>query len=277
MKTVVITGVSTGIGYAAAKVLLAGGFRVFGSVRSGADAARLKGEFKAGFTPLIFDVTEAPAVHTAAEEVRAALAGETLCGLVNNAGIAVPGPLLHVGLEDFRRQLEVNLTGQLIVTQAFAPLLKGEHPGRIVMISSVSGRNAAPFVGPYATTKFGLEGLSESLRRELMVLGIDVIVIAPGAIATPIWDKADAVDITPYAGTPYAAPIAKIKREMLTLGRQGLAPEKVGRLVQRVLTIRSPHVRYTIAPQPLLHFFLGALPKRWADRLYASRLGLGKK
>jgi len=216
-------------------------------------------------------------VHAAADQVRAALGGEALFGLVNNAGIAVPGPLLHLRIDDFRRQLDVNVTGQLVVIQAFAPLLDGEHPGRIVMISSVSGTNAAPFTGPYSASKFALEGFSESLRRELMVFGIDVIVIAPGAIATPIWDKADAVDIAPYAGTVYADPLARIKKEMIVLGRAGLPPEKVGRLVQKVLTIKAPRTRYTITPQPLLHFFLRALPKRWADRLYASRLGLTRR
>ena len=226
MKTVVVTGVSTGIGHAAARVLLDKGFKVFGSVRSEADAAKLKHELGAHFTPLIFDVIDVAAVAEAAEQVRAALAGKTLYGLVNNAGIAVPGPLLHIRIDDFRRQLEVNLTGQLIVIQNFAPLLDGANPGRIVMISSVSGQNAAPFVGPYSTSKFGLEGFSESLRRELMVYGIDVIVIAPGAIATPIWDKADAHDLSRFADTPYAVALSRTKDRMLDLGRKGLKADR---------------------------------------------------
>lgn len=274
MKTVVVTGVSTGIGWATVKVLLAEGFRVFGSVRREEDAVRLAREFGAAFTPIIFDVTDARAVRDAADEVRRVLGGETLFGLVNNAGIAVPGPLLHLKIEDFRRQLDVNLTGQLIVSQAFAPLLDGEHAGRIVMISSVGGKNAAPFIGPYSTTKFGLEGFSESLRRELMVFGIDVIVIAPGTIATPIWEKADAVDIAPFAGTPYAGPLAKIKKEMIVRGRKGLAPEIIGRAVHHALTAGHPKTRYTITPEPVTSFLLNALPKRWADRIYARMLGL---
>jgi NAD(P)-dependent dehydrogenase (short-subunit alcohol dehydrogenase family) len=274
MKTVVVTGVSTGIGWATAKVLLAEGFRVFGSVRRETDAARLAAEFGPNFTPLLFDVTDAAAVHAAAERVKQALGGETLFGLVNNAGIAVPGPLLHLKVEDFRHQLDVNLTGQLIAIQAFAPLLDGEKPGRIVMISSVGGKNAAPFVGPYNTSKFGLEGFSESLRREFMLYGIDVIVIAPGAIATPIWDKADALDISPYASTPYAAPLAKIKKEMITRGRKGLPPETIGRAVLKALTAAHPKTRYTITPEPVASFLVNVLPKRWADRLYARMLGL---
>lgn len=277
MKTVVVTGASTGIGRAAAQVLLNKGFRVFGSVRSDTDAARLKRELGAHFTPLLFDITDPGAVASGADHLRAALAGKTLYGLVNNAGIAVPGPLLHVKIEDFRRQLDVNLTGQLIVIQAFAPLLDGKHPGRIVMISSVGGKNASPFVGPYNTSKFGLEGFSESLRRELMVYGIDVIVIAPGAIATPIWDKADAVDVTPYAHTVFASPLEKTKAKMIDLGRKGLPPEKIGEAIWRALTVPHPKTRYTIAPDPIANFALGLLPKRWADRIYAKMLGLNRR
>jgi len=185
MKSVVVTGSSTGIGWGIAKVLIGKGFRVFGSVRKAEDGERLRKEFGPNFVPLYFDVTDAAAVAKGADQVAAALGGEMLSGLVNNAGIAVAGPLLYVKIDEFRHQIEVNLTGQLIVTQAFAPLLgadrsrKGE-PGRIVMISSVGGKNASPFVGPYNASKFALEGLSESLRRELMLFGIDVIIVAPG-------------------------------------------------------------------------------------------------
>ena len=176
MQSVVVTGVSTGIGWGCVKVLVASGFRVFGSVRKQADAERLTKEFGANFTPLIFDVTDEAAVAAGAKQVEAALAGETLSGLVNNAGVAVPGPLLNLKIEDFERQIAINLAGPLIVTQAFAPLLGVDRsrkgaPGRIVMISSVGGKNAWPFNGAYSASKFGLEGMSESLRRELMIFG----------------------------------------------------------------------------------------------------------
>ena len=190
MKSVVVTGVSTGIGHAAAKVLAQKGFHVFGSVRKEADAERLKKELGDRFTPLIFDVTDEAAIRRAAEEVRAALKGETLAGLVNNAGIAVSGPLIEVDPDDFRKQMDVNVTGPFLVTQAFAPLLgtdkslKGE-PGRIVNISSVGGIRAMPFIGPYAASKFAIEGFSEALRRELMLFGIRVVVIGPGPVKTP--------------------------------------------------------------------------------------------
>ena len=236
MKSVVVTGSSTGIGWGISKVLVSKGFRVFGSVRRPADAERLVREFGPSFVPVLFDVTDEAAVARGAEQVAAALGGETLAGLVNNAGIAVAGPLLYLKLDEFRQQIEVNLTGQLIVTQAFAPLLgadrsrKGE-PGRIVMISSVGGKNATPFLGPYNASKFGLEGMSEALRRELMIFGIDVIIVAPGAVATPIWDKADSVDVTQYANTPYVKSLNAVRELMLGLGRKGFAPERLGEVV----------------------------------------------
>src|SRR5665213_2789790 len=174
MRSVVITGASTGIGWATAKLLLDRGFRVFGSVRKPADADRLTSEFGANFTPLLFDVTDEAAVLAAAREVRAALNGETLAGLVNNAGIAVAGPVLELSADQFRRQMEVNVMGPIIATQAFGPLL-GSDPslrgpkGRIVMISSVAGKNGNPLMSAYAASKFAIEGLSEALRREMTV------------------------------------------------------------------------------------------------------------
>lgn len=276
MKTVVVTGVSTGIGRAAAGVLAAKGLRVFGSVRNEADASRLRAELGPNFTPLLFDITDPVAVGDAAAEVRAALDGGTLFGLVNNAGIAVSGPLLHVRIEDFRHQLDVNLTGQLIVVQAFAPLLDGPEPGRIVMISSVSGRNATPFAGPYSVSKFGLEAMAETLRRELMVFGIDVIVIAPGPIATPIWEKTAAADHAPSAGTAFAAPMARARERIAGIGGKALPAAIIGEAIWRALTLRRPKARYEITPEPLATFALRQLPKRWADRIYANVLGLTK-
>src|ERR1700704_6232964 len=194
MQSVVITGASTGIGWATAKLLLDRGFRVFGSVRKQADADRLKGEFGPNFTPLLFDVTDEAAVLAAAREVRAALNGETLSGLVNNAGVAVAGPVLELAADEFRRQMDVNVVGPIITTQAFGPLL-GSDPslkgpkGRIVMISSVAGRNGNPLMSAYSASKHAIEGLSESLRREMMLFGIDLIFSARAAGKTRIWSK----------------------------------------------------------------------------------------
>jgi NAD(P)-dependent dehydrogenase (short-subunit alcohol dehydrogenase family) len=283
MKSVVVTGASTGIGWGCVKVLAANGFHVFGSVRKQADADRLSKEFGASFTPLIFDVTDQAAVAAGARAVESALNGATLAGLVNNAGIANPGPLLHIDVDNFRQQMEVNVTGQLIVTQAFAPLLgarpdaKTATPGRIVMMSSVGGKVASPFVGPYNASKFALEGLSESLRRELMIYGVDVIVVAPGAIATPIWDKADAIDVTRYDNTPYAKSLAMVKKYMVDLGRKGLPAERIGETVHTALTASRPKTRYVVTPEPLTNWMSLNMPKRMIDRTIAKRLGLERR
>jgi NAD(P)-dependent dehydrogenase (short-subunit alcohol dehydrogenase family) len=279
MKSVVVTGSSTGIGWGATKILIEKGFRVFGSVRKEADGERLKNTFGAMFSPLYFDVTDQQTVNGAAEQVSAALRGETLAGLVNNAGIAVAGPLLYLKIDELRRQLEVNVTGQVIVTQAFAPLLGADRsrngpPGRIVMISSVGGKNANPFMGPYNASKFAIEGLSESLRRELMLFGIDVIVIAPGAVATAIWDKAEELDIGQYANTPYLKPLERIRAYMLDRGPKGLRPEELGIAIHHALTAPRPRVRYTVTPDPLQEVMQAVTPRRVMDRLIAKRLGL---
>lgn len=279
MRTVVVTGASSGIGWGCVKVLIAGGFRVAGSVRKQTDADRLSREFGANFTPLLFDVTDEAAVAAGARQVADMLAGETLAGLVNNAGIAVPGPLLYLKIDDFRHQIEINLTGQLVVSQAFLPLLGADRsrtgpPGRVVMISSVGGKNAFPFLGPYSASKFALEGLSEALRRELMLFGIDVIVVAPGAVATPIWDKADAVDLTAFAGTPYFAMLEKMKNYMIANGRKGLAPERLGDAVKTALTAAKPKTRYTVTPEPIQNLMANILPKRVLDKLIGRQLGL---
>ena len=280
MKSIVVTGASTGIGWGCVKVLTAKGFHVFGSVRKKVDADRLSAEFGAAFTPLMFDVTDEAAVADGARQVKAQLKGQPLFGLVNNAGIANPGPLLHIDIASFRQQLEVNVTGQLIVTQAFAPLLgaspdtRTKTPGRICMMSSVGGRVGMPFVGPYNTSKFALEGLSESLRRELIIYGVDVIVIAPGAIATPIWEKADTVDVTRYANTPYAGPLAKVKSYMVEMGRKGLKPEQIGQTVLTALTTASPKTRYVVTPDPLQNWLSLNMPTRTVDQTIAKQLGL---
>lgn len=282
MKTVVVTGASTGIGRGCAKVLIDEGFRVFGSVRKQADADRLKAELGAPFHPLVFDITDPGAVRNGAAVVDRALGGETLFGLVNNAGIAVAGPLLHLGIDELRTQLEVNLVAQLSVTQAFAPLLgtdpsRNGPPGRIVMMSSVGGKNALPFMGPYAASKFGLEGLGEALRRELMIFGIDVVMIRPGAVATPIWDKADEADIQRFANTAYFDSLQKVKALMLERGRKGYPPERIGRAVYKALTARRPKTAYSENPEKLEGWMVRIMPTRTLDRIIASAMGLAPR
>ena len=280
MKSVVITGASTGIGHASAKLLLDKGFRVFGSVRKQADADRLKGEFGANFTPLLFDVTDEAAVLAAAREVRTALNGETLAGLVNNAGIAVPGPVLELAADEFRRQMDVNVIGPIIATQAFGPLLGADASlkgpkGRIVMISSVAGKNGNPLTPAYSASKHAIEGLSESLRRELMLFGIDVVIVAPGPVKTPIWSKGQSsFDIDKYKNSPYLPSLQKVTAYMQHLDSIGLPPERIAEVVHDALTLPKPKVRYQIAPDPMRHLITGVLPKRVVDRIIAKRVGL---
>ncbi len=282
MQSVVVTGVSTGIGWGITKVLIEKGFRVFGSVRKTQDAERLSHEFGGAFVPLIFDVTDEAAVQAATHQVREQLNGEKLFGLVNNAGIAIPAPLIHQSTEDFRKQLEVNLVSVLIVTKAFIPLLGMDRslrgaPGRIINISSVGGKNANPFLGAYAASKHGLEGFSESLRRELMLYGIDVIIIGPGAVATPIWDKGEKADISPYINTDYLQAIQRMQKFMVESGRKGYPPEKVGEVVWQALTAAKPCVRYAVIPvRSFRRIIQMILPKRIVDRIIARNLGFTK-
>ena len=279
MQSVVVTGVSTGIGWAITKVLIQRGFRVFGSVRKTQDAERLSKEFGERFVPLLFDVTDEAAVRAAAQQVREQLNGETLFGLVNNAGIAAPGPLLHLSTDDFRHQLEVNLVSVLIVTKAFAPLLGVDRslrgrPGRIINMSSVSGKSAYPFVGAYVTSKHGLEGFSETLRRELLLYDIDVIVVGPGPVATPIWDKAEHADVSLYANTDYAESAKRAQEFMIRSGKSGLPPEKIGEVVWHALTARHPRVRYAVVRGKFFRQWIPSLlPKRLIDRIVAKALG----
>ncbi|MFO7584973.1 MAG: SDR family NAD(P)-dependent oxidoreductase [Anaerolineales bacterium] len=283
MQSVVVTGVSTGIGWAITKTLVQHGFRVFGSVRKEKDAERLSDEFGTAFVPLIFDITDEQKVHAAAKQVREQLNSETLFGLVNNAGIAIPAPLMHQPIADFRKQIEVNLIAQLVVTQAFLPLLGADRslkgkPGRIVNISSSSGKNGSPFVGAYATSKHAFEGFSESLRRELMLYGIDVIIVGPGPVATPIWEKAKVDDFSPYQDTDYVEAMKRFQKYAIESGRKGCSPEKVGQIVMRALTTTNPHVRYAVlSGNPIIHILQRLLPKRILDEIIAKGLGLKQK
>jgi NAD(P)-dependent dehydrogenase (short-subunit alcohol dehydrogenase family) len=282
-RAIVVTGASTGIGRAAVASAVGNGAHVFASVRKQADADSLKTEFGEAVTPLLFDVADEAAVRAGAAQVAQALGNRRLLGLLNNAGIAVPGPLLHLDTDELRRQFEINLFGVHNVTRAFADLLGADPdrqgpPGRIVMISSVGGQNGAPFVGPYSASKFALEGYSQSLRRELLLYGIDVIVIGPGAIATPIWDKAEQNDLKRFSNTPYAKAIGRVVDYMLKQGREGLPASDVGDLVWRCFTDPSPKVRYAILRRPFMDRTLPKmLPPRMVDRIFAQRLGFPKR
>jgi len=279
MRSVVITGVSTGIGHATAAELCRRGYRVFGSVRNEGEADWLLNEWGALFTPLDFDVTDAGAVGAAAARVKDAIGDDVLCGLVNNAGISIPGPLSVQPPEVVRQHFEVNVLGVVHAVQAFLPLLRrpkgsSARPGRIVNISSVSGRIAYPFMGSYAASKHALEALSDSLRRELLIYGVDVIVIQPGAIDTPIWDKAAPIR-SAYRETDYGTVLQGI--DLHATRRSALPVAAVTRRIVDALEHRRPRTRYAV-PDRLIKYWLGprVLPDRWLDRIIARMLDLGK-
>jgi NAD(P)-dependent dehydrogenase (short-subunit alcohol dehydrogenase family) len=282
MKYVVLTGASSGIGRGCVKVLIQKGFHVFGSVRKQADADSLLKEFGDKVTPLIFEATDVAAVKEAADKVKSIVGDTILSGLVNNAGVAVTGPMMHMPIDEFRYQMEVNTVGPIITIQAFLPLLGAvnppiENPGRIINITSMAGVRAAPFFGPYSASKHALEAISGSLRQELMLYGVDVIIIGPGAVATPIWNKAKQVDNSQYDNTDYKQSYKKMNDFMSAMGPQGIPVEKVGELVHHTITTDKPKVRYAIAPNMLTDWIIPQnLPKRVLDKIIAGKVGLNK-
>lgn len=278
--TAVITGVSTGIGRAIAKALIDANWRVFGSLRKEKDAADASAALGANFTPLLFDVTDDAAIMREAEKVRAALGDRTLGALVNNAGVAVAGPVGYLDLDDLKRQMEINVYGPIRVTQAFLDMLGADHsrqgsPGRIINMSSVAGKIASPFMSPYAMSKHALEAMSESLRRELTVHGMDVAIVGPGAIRTPIWAKADDLNVDRYSNTEYYDDLVRMKSMMQAYGDQGLEAEEVGKLVLHILTTAKPKTRYAILRNKFSMWTLpNLLPKRMIDAMVAKRFGM---
>ncbi|WP_310396952.1 SDR family NAD(P)-dependent oxidoreductase [Hymenobacter sp.] len=278
LPALVITGVSSGLGLATARAFLRRGYRVFGSVRTPADAARLQAELGEHFVPLLFDVTDAPAIARAATEVERQLAGEPLRGLINNAGIALGGPLLYQPMDVVRQHFEVNVLGLVQVTQAFLPLLGARadfrgRPGRVINIGSVSGQVASPFMGAYVGTKFALEGLTATWRRELQLFGVSVVLIGLGVTQTPIWDKG--MDLEPYRDTPYHGAAQRFAGFVNRTRAKGLTPEYVaGRLVG-ILETPRPRLRYGIAPDILRSWVIPRLiPARLFDWLLGKGIGL---
>jgi NAD(P)-dependent dehydrogenase (short-subunit alcohol dehydrogenase family) len=278
MRPVVVTGVSTGIGRAVAKALVSAGIPVFGSVRRKEDAASFAAEFSPLGRPVFLDLRDDEAIRLAAGEVGAAVGSDGIGGLINNAGVAVPGPLEDLPIAGFRDQIETNLVGTLAVTQAFLPLLRNAraagHKARIVNISSVAGATAMPFLGGYAAAKFGLEAMSDTLRRELRGSGIEVIVVQPGGVATPIWQKAaaESTEVHPR----YAGAAAVFRDVALAAGANGLPAERVGRMVLRILRSRRPRTRYIITPHPMTERMMRMVPARFLDWMIARRLGIGR-
>jgi NAD(P)-dependent dehydrogenase (short-subunit alcohol dehydrogenase family) len=249
----------------------AAGWDVLAAARKGSDLERLRAE---GCTPVRLDVTDEGSIAAA----KAELAGRALHGLVNNAGVAVSGPIEYVPLDELRRQLEVNLVGQVAVIQAFLPNVR-EVKGRIVNVSSIGGRIALPLVGPYAASKFGLEAVSDALRRELRPWGIHVSLIEPGAVITPIWDKgretADRIEgeMGEEARGRYGKLVARIRAETEKIPDRGVQPDEVAKAVERALTAARPKLRYVVGRDAKMRLRINALVgDRRFDALIARTL-----
>jgi NAD(P)-dependent dehydrogenase (short-subunit alcohol dehydrogenase family) len=269
---VLVTGASTGIGEATALHLRELGFEPVAAVRRDEDAARLEGQ---GLRTVRLDVTDEAQIAAAREAV-----GGALAGLVNNAGVAVAAPLEFLPLDQLRRQLEVNLIGQVAVIQAFLPALR-RAGGRIVNVSSIGGRVAAPLLSPYNASKFALEAVSDSLRRELRGQGVDVIVIEPGGVKTPIWKKGNELASEMIAGMPpegerlYGRLIAGIQKQTVKIEREtGLPPRAVAEVIGKALTADRPRSRYLVGRDAKVRAQLARLlPDRAMDRLIGRSLG----
>ncbi len=270
MKTVVITGASTGIGRACALDLDRRGFGVFATVRQAADGAALAMQASAHLRTLYLDVTDEASIRQAAAEVAAAVGEAGLHGLVNNAGVAEPGPLEFLPLDRLRRQFEVNVTGQVAVTQAFLPLLRRAR-GRIVNVGSIGGRSVLPFAGAYCASKYALEAVTDALRMELQPAGVEVVIVEPGGVATPIWDKALDEALPPEVEAVYGPALAAMKNAVAKVSTEGVPAEAVARVVHAALTARRPRTRYLVGRMAYLRLLLQKLPDRLRDRLLLRR------
>lgn len=283
MKNIVITGASTGIGYATAVSLVKRGYRVFGSVRKQADADRLQNELGQNFEPLFFDVTDTQQIKAEAARLTEKIGHEGLAGLINNAGIAVAGPIMHLSLEELRYQMDVNVIGLVATTQAFLPLLGAQKnytatPGRILNISSVGGKIATPFMGAYCASKHAVEAISDSLRIEMQLYNIPVIVIGPGVVKTPIWQKAEEIDLTYLQDTDYAKPANKIIRILDEMSKEGFDQAEFGETMADIFETKNPQTRYALVPQKLQNWTLPRLlPTKILNKIIGKRLGFSKK
>ena len=274
-----ITGASTGIGRACALHLDGKGQRVFAGVRKEADGESLRSDARGRLTPIIIDVTDESSIAGAVKLVTDEVGSSGLQGLVNNAGIAVSGPLEYLPIDGLRKQFEVNVIGQIAVTQAFLPLIRAGR-GRIVNMGSVSGRSpSAPLVGPYSASKMALEGLTDSLRLELARWDIPVSIIEPGSIATPIWDKSGPdfdklLSEMPAEGRERYGKIIEIGRKIAAAqNRRGIPPEKVARAVEHALTSSRPRTRYLVGADAQVRARLESLlPDRLRDKIVARVL-----
>src|SRR4051794_14789120 len=273
---VLITGASSGMGKACALRLSQGGFTVFAAVRKERDAQALRA---AGLVPIILDVTDEGTISEAFRTIQTAVGSAGLAGLVNNAGIAVTGPLELVPLNELRRQYEINVFGQVAVTQAFLPLLRAAR-GRIINVGSVGAKFALPFAGPLNSSKAAFESLSDSLRMELRPWGIQVVLVSPGSIRTSAEvkltaDSEAALKAYPAEGRArYERSYRAFVEGLLALEAKGVGPEVVAETVFRAMTAPTPRRRYPVGPKSrLLPVLFAGLPAGVADALRLRLFG----
>lgn len=266
---IVVTGASTGIGAAIADRLSEAGYLVFGTVRRPNDVASLE---RRGAVAVRMDVTDGESIRAARNDIERQLGTEPLVGVVNNAGSAAAGPLEHLPLDELRRVLEVNVVGLVAVTQAFLPALRRSR-GRVINIGSVSGRVAMPFSGPYAASKSAVEAISDSLRRELLPSGIRIVLIQPGCVATPLWDKVARVDLDQYRDTAYAQLLPIVRERAVRSGQHSLPAARVAAAVLTALTASRPPTRMLVVRRALATRLLRVLPDQWVDGRVAKALG----
>ena len=258
MENIIITGASTGIGYSLCKIYLEKGCRVFGSVRNEDDANRLSKDFDENFHHLIFDVADHEAVNNSVAKVQAAIGDEGLACLINNAGIAVGGPVMHISVEDYQRQFDVNLFGVIAVTKAYLPLLGASKnhknkPGKILNMSSISGQIAFAFLSPYCASKFAVEAFGDCLRREMIIYGIDVISIEPGAIKTPIWNKSPETPAEVLA-SDFGTGLQQFQQYMGKSAKEGMESDDLAMEVFKVYKKRKPKTRYVFMNKKFTNF-----------------------
>jgi NAD(P)-dependent dehydrogenase (short-subunit alcohol dehydrogenase family) len=273
---VLISGSSTGIGRASALRLDRAGFRVFAGVRNRGDAEPLEVAGSERIEPVILDVTDEATIDATRERIDQVTGGR-LAGLVNNAGIAMGGPVEALSLDELRQQLDVNVIGQVAVTQAMLPMLRAAR-GRVVFMSSIGGRVALPYLSPYAASKHAVEAVGDSLRREMMPFGVEVSIVEPGAVATPIWGKGGdrAADLiaraTPEQLETYGGVMERFQRLFIEAGAQGSPPDRVAEAVEHAMTADRPKTRYLVGRDAKVRATMGRyLPDRFLDRGIARR------
>lgn len=266
--TILVTGAAGGLGMATTRTLTARGFRVIGTRLPQEDAAGLEA---LGARAVPLDLTQPASVRDAMAQLDALLAEQPLAGLVNNAGIADGGPIELLDLDRLRTVLEVNVVGLIAVTQALLPRLRRAR-GRIVNLSSVSGRLAVPFLAPYCASKFAVEAISDCLRREVQHFGVEVIIIEPAIMRTPIWDRALQHDLERYRGTPYEPAIGPALRRIRKGRDRGLDPDEVARTIADALTMPRPPTRIPVLRNPRSFLLARWLPDRLIDRRIARKI-----